>query len=287
MVWLETILNGIFLGALYGLLGLGLALVFGATRVINVAHGDFIVLAAYLAIFLSAALPGVPALLLLLPVVAAIFGIGWVFQAGVLNKVIETDNLLVPMLLTFGLSFVMRNILLETAGANPVTLDAGWLSRASVDVLGLHLGVLPLITLAITVVLFAALHYLVHRSELGRTMRATSENPQVVRLMGVDPKRIYALVMALGLAMAAVAGVLLAMRTSLSPNSGIDRILVAFEVVVLGGLGSFWGALLAGILLGITQLVGFQFDANSGLLYAHILFLVFLVVRPNGLFGKK
>lgn len=287
MVWVETILNGVFLGALYGLLGLGLALVFGVTRVINVAHGDFIVLAAYLAIFLAAAVPGAPALIIAIPVVAAVFGIGWVFQATVMNRVIETDDMLVPMLLTFGLSFVMRNVLLEAVGANPATLDAGPLARASVEVLGLHLGILPMVTLAIAVVLFAALNYLVRHTELGRTIRATSENPSVVRLMGVDPKRIYALVMALALAMAAVAGVLLAMRTSLTPNSGIDRILIAFEVVVLGGLGSFWGALLAGILLGVTQLVGFRFDANSGLLYAHILFLAFLVVRPNGLFGKK
>ena len=287
MVWVETILNGIFLGGLYGILGLGLALVFGVMRVINVAHGDFIVLAAYLGVFMVAQVPGIHPLWMIIPVVIAFAVIGWVFQMGLMNKVIGTDNLLVPMLLTFGLSFVLRNIMLETIGANPMTLNAGNIARASFEVFGIRMGVLPVLTLAISVILFASLHYLIRKTELGRTIRATSDNPEMTRHMGVNPKRIYALVMAIALAMAAVAGFLLAMRTSFSPNTGIDRILIAFEVVVLGGLGSFWGALLTGILLGVTQLIGFRFDGNSGLLYSHILFFFFLIIRPNGLFGSK
>ncbi|MBT9386772.1 branched-chain amino acid ABC transporter permease [Pseudooceanicola sp. CBS1P-1] len=287
MVWVETVLNGIFLGGLYGILGLGLALVFGVMKVINVAHGDFIVLSAFIGVFLSAAVPGVSPLLIILPVVAIAAGLGWAFQSVLMNRVIDSDDMLVPMLLTFGVSFVMRNIMLETFGATPVTLEAGALSRASFQVAGLHLGVLPVLTLAISVVLFGGLNWLITRTEIGRVIRATSDNTAIARLMGVRPGRIYALVMALSLALAAVAGLLLAMRTSFTPSSGIDRILIAFEVVVLGGLGSFWGALLAGIALGVTQLVGFRFDANSGLLYAHLLFLAFLIARPNGLFGSK
>lgn len=287
MAWIETILNGVFLGGLYGILGLGLALVFGVMRVINVAHGDFIVFAAYLGVFTAASVPGIPPLLVMLPVVLAAATIGWLFQTALMNRVIESDDMLVPMLLTFGVSFVLRNVMLETFGSNPVALSAGEISRASFQVGGLTLGVLPVLTLVISIVLFGSLHLVVGHTEIGRVIRATADNPTVSRLMGVRPGRIYAFVMALALALAAVAGVLLAMRTSFTPNSGIDRILIAFEVVVLGGLGSFWGALLAGILLGVTQLVGFRFDANSGLLYAHLLFLGFLIARPNGLFGSK
>lgn len=287
MDWIETVLNGIFLGGLYGILGLGLALVFGVMRVINVAHGDFIVLSAFIGVFTAATVPGIPPLLIILPVVAIAAVIGYAFQTALMNRVIGTNDMLVPMLLTFGVSFVMRNVMLETLGANPVTLDAGNLSRASIPLGPIRIGVLPVLTLAISVALFGFLHWAIFHTQWGRVIRATSDNPQIARIMGVKPTRVYATVMALALALAAVAGVLLAMRTSFTPNSGVDRILIAFEVVVLGGLGSFWGALIAGIALGVTQLVGFRFDANSGLLYAHLLFLGFLIARPNGLFGGK
>lgn len=287
MIWVETVLNGVFLGALYGILGLGLALVFGVMRVINVAHGDFIVLSAFVGVFTAASVPGVPVLWIIAPVVLFAIMTGWAFQTFLMNRVIENDDMLVPMLLTFGFSFVMRNIMLETFGANPVTLNAGELSRASLTLGELNIGVLPLLTLAVSVVLFGGLHWFIGNTQTGRVIRATADNPAIARIMGVKPKRTYAMVMAISLALAAVAGMFLAMRTSFTPNSGIDRILIAFEVVVLGGLGSFWGALLAGIALGVTQLIGFRFDANSGLLYAHLLFLLFLVVRPNGLFGSK
>lgn len=287
MIWVETILNGIFLGGLYGLLGLGLALVFGVMRVINVSHGEFIVLAAYLGVILTASFPAIHPLFLLLPIVIAMFAIGWVFQATMLNRVVESRNMIVPMLVTFGVSIVLRNGMLETFGANPKAIDAGDFARASFQVGGLNIGIMPLATLLISVLLFAGLQFLIRRTQTGRMIRATADNPQIMRLMGVNPKRVYAVVMGISLALAGIAGLLLAMRTSFAANSGGDRILIAFEVVVLGGLGSFWGALLAGILLGVVQLVGFRFDGNSGLLYAHILFFLFLIVRPNGLFGAR
>lgn len=287
MSWFEIILNGIFLGSLYGILGLGLALVFGVMRVINIAHGEFIVLAAYLGVILATSLPGISPLLFIIPIVLVLFGLGWLFQTALLNRTVQSNNMLVPMLLTFGVSIVLRNAMLETFGANPQAVDAGAFARASFQVAGVNVGIMPLTTLGISILLFASLYFLIGRTRFGRVVRATADNPQIVRLMGVDPKRTYALVMAIALALAGIAGLLLAMRTSFTANSGVDRILIAFEVVVLGGLGSFWGALLAGILLGVVQLIGFQFDSNSGLLYAHLLFLTFLVIRPSGLFGAR
>lgn len=287
MVYVETIINGILLGGLYGILGLGLALVFGVMRVINVAHGEFIVGAAVLAAMLLGVMPGLNPLVALIPVAAVAFVIGYLFQTLLLNTVVRRGDMLAPMLVTFGVSIVIRNLMLAVFGSNPMAINAGPLAKASFEIAGVHIGLLPLLTLVIAVTLFGLLQYAINATTFGKTVRATADNPEIVRLMGVNPKRVYALVMGIAFTMAAVAGVLLAMRTSFSATSGIDRILIAFEVVVLGGLGSFWGALIAGILLGVVQLLSFQFDANSGLLYAHLLFFLFLIIRPNGLLGAK
>lgn len=287
MIYIETLINGILLGGLYGILGLGLALVFGVMRVINVAHGEFIVGAAVVAASLLAVMPWLAPLLVLIPVAVIAFGAGYLFQTLLLDRVVSRGDVLAPMLVTFGVSIIIRNTLLAVFGSNPMAINAGPLAQASFSVGSIHIGILPLLTLAIAIVLFGGLQYLINATTFGKTVRATADNPEIVRLMGVSPKRIYALVMGIAFVMAAVAGVLLAMRTSFSATSGVDRILIAFEVVVLGGLGSFGGALLAGILLGVVQLLSFKFDANSGLFYAHLLFFVFLILRPNGLFGAK
>jgi len=287
MIYLETLINGVLLGGLYGILGLGLALVFGVMRVINVAHGEFMVGAAVLAAMFTSAFPWLDPLLALLPIAVIAFIIGYFFQILLLNKVVRSGDMLAPMLVTFGVSIVIRNLMLALFGSNPMSVKAGPIAQASFQIGELHIGVLPLITLLISVLLFAALQYGVNKTTFGKTVRATADNPDIVRLMGVNPTRVYAIVMGLAFVMAAVAGMLLAMRTSFSATSGVDRILIAFEVVVLGGLGSFWGALIAGILLGVVQLMSFQFDANSGLFYAHLLFFLFLIIRPNGLLGAK
>jgi len=151
----------------------------------------------------------------------------------------------------------------------------------------LNVGVLPLLILALSIALFTALQLLLTRTRFGRIVRATADHRDVVRLMGVNPGRVYNLVMGLSLALASVAGMLLAIRASFSPYSGVERLLVAFEVVVLGGLGSFWGAMFGGIALGVAELVGLRLDPNAGPLYAHLLFLVGVLLRPNGLFRVR
>jgi branched-chain amino acid transport system permease protein len=143
------------------------------------------------------------------------------------------------------------------------------------------------LTLLLAVVLFLALQWIISRTKFGRIVRATADLSDIVRLMGVNPTRVYNLVMGLSLALGAVGGVLLAVRSSFTPFSGADRLLIAFEVVVLGGLGSFWAALLGGIALGMAQLIGLKLDSNSGLLYAHVLFFVGLILRPSGLFAPR
>ena len=287
MDWIETIINGVLLGALYGLLGLGLALVFGVMRVVNLAHGEFIVMAAYAGALLAALMPGVNPLLWVLPVAVLAFGAGYVLQAVLVNRTVKSGDPLTPLLLTFGLAVVLRNLMVEVFGTDPRALDGGAFTRAGVDFLGLRIGLFPLAVLVLAAVMFAALQWLLARTEWGRIVCATSDNARVVRLMGVRPNRVYNTVMGLALAFAAVAGVLLALRSSFTPYSGVERLLIAFEVVILGGLGSFWGAFAGGIALGVAQLVGQKLDSNAAALYAHLLFFVVLVIRPTGLAGRS
>jgi branched-chain amino acid transport system permease protein len=287
MTWVETIVNGILLGGLYGLFGLGLALVFGVMRVVNLAHGEFVVLAAFGAVFLSAWLPWAPPLLLILPVALAAFGVGYLLQAGLLNRAVSSPNALAPVLVTFGISVILRNLMVETFGADPRSLDGGALTQAGLEVGGLRIGLYPVLVLLIAVALFAGLQWLLSHTVYGRIVRATADSRQVARLMGVKPERVYNTVMGLSLAFAAIAGGLLAIRTSFTPFSGVERLLLAFEVVIIGGLGSFWGALLGGIALGVAQLVGQRLDPDAGPLYAHALFFAILMIRPAGLAGAR
>ena len=287
MIWIETIINGVLLGGLYGLFGVGLALVFGVTRIVNIMHGEFIALSAFIALGVSTLLPNMHPLLLIVPVVVISFALGYALQALFVNRSMRFPDPLAPLLLTFGLSVIVRNLMIEELGVSPRTIHQGDFGRLSVEFFGIHIGVLPLVTLALAIVLFVVLQLVLRRTEIGRTVRATADNSEVVRLMGVRPASIYNIVMGVSFALAGVAGLMLALRTTFSPFSGGERLLISFEVVVMGGLGSFWGAMLGGIALGVAQLVGLRLNPNSGFLYANLVFLAFVMLRPNGLFGAR
>ncbi|WP_338699076.1 MULTISPECIES: branched-chain amino acid ABC transporter permease [unclassified Bradyrhizobium] len=287
MIWVETLINGALLGGLYALLGIGLALVFGVMRVVNIAHGEFMVLSAFCAVLLANLFPQVPPLLMLIPVIALSFGVGWLYQAVIVNRVVTSPDPLSPLLLTFGVSVILRNVMVEVFGADVRSLQVGELSRASLEIAGLNIGIMPLLTLVLAALLFMTLQLILRHTEFGRIVRATADRRDIVRLSGVKPDRVYNYVMGLSLALGAIGGVLLAVRSSFTPFSGAERLLIAFEVVVLGGLGSFWGALLGGVALGMAQLIGLKIDPNAGLLYAHLLFFIMLLIRPSGLVSSR
>lgn len=287
MDWLSTLINGLLLGGLYALFGLGLALVFGVMRVVNLAHGEFIVLGAYAGFFLVGWFSSVPVWAMLIPVVLIGYGFGWLLQATLLNRAVRSGNVLTPLVLTFGLSVLLRNGMVELFGADSRAVDAGALGSASMELFGVSVGVYPMLMLMLALALFASLQWVLQHTGFGRTVRATADFPDVVRLMGVKPERVFCQVMGLAAAFAMGAGYLLAQRTLFTPFSGVERMLVAFEVVIIGGLGSFWGAIAGGLVLGVAQLFGQRIDSNSGSLYAHLLFLVTLMVRPKGLAGGR
>jgi branched-chain amino acid transport system permease protein len=231
----------------------------------------------------SLGLHPLPALVIVVPVMALV---GYGLQRGILNRVVG-DDLLPPLLVTFGLSIIIQNGLLELFTADSRRLQAGAVEVASVRLGdGLAVGVLPLINFTAAILVIAGLQFLFYRTALGRAFRATSDDPAVAQLVGLDNRHVFAVAMALSLAIIAVAGVLLAIRTNFDPSIGPARLIFGFEAVIIGGLGSMWGTLAGGIILGVAQAIGAQIDPGWQVLAGHIAFLLVLALRPEGLFPR-
>jgi branched-chain amino acid transport system permease protein len=283
--WISVVVQGTLLGGLYAMFAIGLAISFGVMRLVNIAHGDLIVLTAYLALSVVDALQIHP--LVSLGIVIPIVGVfGYLLQRGVLNNVIGPD-LLPPVLVTFGISIIIQNVLLQLYSADARRLQGGWIETASIQIGGgIAVGVLPVIMFAAAIAIIGVLQLLFSRTETGRSFRAASDDPVTAGIMGIDTRHVYALAMALALAVCAIAGVFLGIRASFDPSSGPVRLLFAFEAVIIGGMGSLWGTLAGGIILGIAQSIGAQFNANAQTLAGHLAFLLVLIFRPQGLFPK-
>ncbi len=278
---MNQIVQGVLLGGYYALIACGLSFMFSVMRIINLAHGSLAVLSAFALWLLASRFHIAPfyGLAIVLPLMAAI---GWALQRFLLERSARGGALL-PILTTFGLAIVLRNGMVSWFGANSQSINVGNMRFWGFDFLGMRLGVLPVLVLAIAIMLFAALRFWLNTSRMGRIIRATADDHQVVQLLGVNYRNVYAIAMGIALALSAVAGVLLAMRGSFTPYSGADRLLIAFEVVVIGGLGSFWGMFIGGIVLGVTQLVALKLDPAGGLMYGHIVFFIILILSPKGL----
>lgn len=285
MEWLNTIVQGVLLGGLYAMFAVGLSLMFGIMRLVNIAHGDFIVLASYLALVVTNGL-GLSPLVSLLLVVPTMLVLGYALQRGLLNRTLGQD-ILPPLLVTFGLSIILQNVLLELFSADSQKLSQGELEVASLALGELSIGVMPLIVFVSAVAIIGGLQLLFYKTSLGRAFRATSDDQQTAQLMGVNNKHIFGLAMALAMAVVSVAGVFLAMRTSFDPTVGPARLLYGFEAVIIGGLGSLWGTLVGGVILGLAQALGAKFDPGWQILAGHLVFLLILVIRPRGLFPRS
>ncbi len=284
MEWINAVVQGVLLGGLYALFAAGLSLIFGVMRLVNIAHGDLIVLAAYLGLSTTMML-GVHPFVALLIVMPAMAGIGYVLQRGLLNQTLG-DDILPPLLVTFGLSVIIQNALLEAYSADPLKLSGGAIETASLSVGGLAIGVLPLLTFAVAVAAIALLQWVFYATSLGRGFRAVSDNQDIAQLMGLNRAHVFGLAMALALAVTAIAGILLGVRTSFDPSVGGGRLIFGFEAVIIGGLGNLWGTLAGGVILGVAQTIGAKIDPGWQLLAGHVAFLVVLAARPNGLFPR-
>ena len=282
---LDTIIQGVLLGGLYALYATGLSLIFGIMRLVNLAHGDLIVLAAFLILVLSRALAldSVLAFAIAMPVM---FAVGYGLQAFLLNRTLGLD-ILPPLLVTFGLSIVIQNGLLQTFSADSQRLQVGGVEATSLSLAGLaSVGMMPLIGLGAAVLVIVLLNQLFYRTALGRALRATSDDSETAQLMGIDNDRIYALAMGLAMAVAAVAAFFLGARANFDPTIGPARLIYAFEAVIIGGLGSLWGTLAGGIVVGVAQTIGARLNPEWQILSGHVAFLAVLVLRPRGLFPR-
>jgi branched-chain amino acid transport system permease protein len=284
MNWVHIIVQGGLLGGLYALFAIGLSLSFGIMRLVNIAHGDLIVLSAYIGLMVIN-VTGVHPVATLIVVVPVMFVLGYVLQRALLNQTL-TGGLLPPLLVTFGISVIIENVLLQAFGADNRRLQAGAIETSSFEIGGFAVGVYPLIVFATAVVCIAGLQLLFYRTALGRAFRATSDDAETAELMGIDNRHLYALGLGIAMVFTALAGILMAIRTNFDPAAGPIRLIFAFEAVIIGGLGSLWGTLLGGMVLGIAQAIGAALSPTWQILAGHIAFLIILLVRPSGFFPR-
>ena len=284
MMWVNTILQGVLLGGLYALFALGLSLSFGVMRLINLAHGDLILLGSYVILVVAGSLYLSPwlAAIVSLPLM---FAVGWLLQRFVLNRTLGGD-ILPPLIVTFGLSILIQNGLLALFTADSRRLSLGGVETKSISLRSLSIGLLPLLTFLAAIAVVLALNLLFFKTRLGRAFRATSDDPVTLGLMGRDPRSVFALATGVTMVVAGVAAFFLAARASFDPSIGPARLIFAFEAVIIGGLGSFWGTLAGGIVLGIAQTVGGAFEPEWQVLAGHVAFILILTFRPRGLFPR-
>ena len=284
MVWTNALLQGLLTGGLYALLASGLSLVFGVMRIVNLAHGDFSILAAFLVLTVAGQSNLWLGTIAVLPVMALL---GYSLQRSLLNKSLSM-GVLSPLLITFAFSIIIQNVLLKVFSSDTRSIQTDSLGSSSIKITdSIYIGLLPLLTFAIGVLLTLAIHFFLMRTRGGRAMRATSDDPTAAELVGINNRHIYGVATGIGLFAAGIAGILFGMRTQFSPSLGPIALIFAFEAVIIGGLGSLWGTLLGGIVLGVAQSIGAQINPAYGVLTGHIVFILILLIRPQGLLPKQ
>jgi branched-chain amino acid transport system permease protein len=277
-IWANQIVQGVLLGGYYAILATGLALLFGVMRIVNLAHGDLAVLGAFALWWLHDREGWSPFLGLAL-VIPAMALLGWALDRTIFERSLRGGEL-TPVLATFGLAIVIQNLLFEGWGADVRSLDIGELGYSSWRITDeIYVGRLPVIVLGTAVVLLAVLQLFLSRAPLGRTIRATAQDRDTAELVGINSRAVYATTAAIAVGTVAIAGAFLGTRGSFEPYTGPNQLLFGFEAVVIGGLGSLWGTLLGGVVLGVSQAIGAQLDPQWQLLAGHVVFLAVLGAR--------
>ncbi len=283
--WLDIIVQGLLVGGFYALFATGLSLIFGVMRLVNLAHGDFIVLAAFAALAIVQQ-TGIHPLLSLAAIIPLMAALGYLLQRLILNRTLG-KNILPPLLVTFGLSIVIQNALQLLFSADSQKLPMGNLTIASIQLLpGLSVGLYPLGVFITAAAIIGALQLFLYKTPLGAALRATSDDATTIRLMGLDNRHIFAVATALSFATAGLAGVLMGGYTNFSPASGPSNLLFGFEAIIIGGLGNLWGTLIGGMILGVAQAVGAEINPGYQVLAGHIAFFAILLAAPRGLFPR-
>ncbi|HEY9240992.1 MAG TPA: branched-chain amino acid ABC transporter permease [Streptosporangiaceae bacterium] len=287
MGWLNAIIQGVLTGGLYALFACGLSLMFGVMKVVNLAHGDLAVVAGYIAIGVITVthIPVLWSFLIVVPVMAAV---GYALQRTLIQASLDR-GVLTTLIVTFGLSVVIENALLQFFTANSRGLGVGLpLLTESFSIGSIQIAYLLVVIFAVALVVLSGLQYFLSRSKYGRLIRAAADDQEAVQLSGADYRHVFAICAALAFGTVALGGIAYGMYSQLSPTTGTDTILLfAFAAVVIGGLGSLWGTLLGGVVLGVAQQIGAQVNISYELLAGYFVFLAVLVIRPQGLTYRK
>lgn len=282
---LNQIIQGVLNGGLYAMFAVGLSLSVGVMRLVNIAHGDFIVLGCFLLFSICTAFglsPVLATLIILIPAFAA----GYLLQKFLFQRIVG-KNILPVILVTFGISIIIQNGLLLGYGPDPQQLPGGNWEIASLHVgSGINIGIFPLVTFFAAVLMIVLLDAFLYHSRMGAKIRAVSDDVASANLIGLSSKQIYAVAMGIVMVTIAISAAFMGITTNFDPSSGPSRLLIAFEAVVMGGLGSLWGTLLGGIMIGVAQAIGAQVDIAWEVLAGHLLFLLVLSLRPQGLLPK-
>jgi branched-chain amino acid transport system permease protein len=277
VIWVNQVVQGVLLGGYYALLATGLSLLFGVMRIINLAHGDLAIVGTFLVWWLHDHGVSVwAAVAIMLPATALL---GAVLQRVMLERSLRA-GVLVPLLTTFGLAIVVQNLLFEKFGADIRSIDIGDLAFNGWKITDqIYLGHLPVLIFGVAVVLLGGLQLFLSRAPLGRAMRATAQDPETAELVGVNARAVYLAAAAIALATAGLAGAAFGMRATFDAYAGPTQLIYAFEAVVIGGLGSLWGTLAGGIVIGVAQTIGAQLDPQWSILTGHLVFLAVLGAR--------
>jgi len=286
VTWVNTIIQGVLLGGLYALFACGLSLLFGVMKVINLAHGDLAVVAAYVALGVIT-VTHVPALWSVVLVVPIFAVLGYVVQRTLIQSSLNRGPLN-TLLVTFGLSIVIENALLQFLSANSHSIPGGTLVTASFN-LGsqIQIAYLSLVIFVVAVAVLLGLQYFLSSSKHGRLIRAVADDPEAAQLAGADYRHVFGIAAAIAFATVALAGFAFGLYSQFDPTSGTDLLLFAFEAVVIGGLGSLWGTLAGGVILGVVQQIGAQINPQDQILAGQLVFLVVLVLLPQGITGQR
>jgi branched-chain amino acid transport system permease protein len=282
MTWVSVVVQGVLLGAVYALFACGLSLMVGVMRIINLAHGDIAVVGAYL-VWVVAERAGVSPFVAMIAALPVMLVIGHVLYTALISRSLRGGPL-VPLLTTFGLAIVIQNALQQLFSPDVRSLGAtaGAITTASWRITGaLAISWFGVLILVVAVLVLGGLELFLRRTGLGRELRATAQDPDAARLVGIDARAVYARATAIAVATAALAGAFLAIRSTFEPASGPTQLIFAFEAVVIGGFGSLWGTLLGGIILGVAQTVGAHIDPQYSILAGHLVFLGVLA-SPRG-----
>lgn len=284
MQWLDALIQGILLGGMYAQYALGMALMFGVMRIVNVSHGDLVILLSLIGISLSSTF-GLGPFTVMVALVPLAVAMGWLLQKAILNKVVGDDPL--PSLIaTFGLSIALQNMMLQIWSANSRSLPGGGIESQSIQIGSIYVGLLPVIVLVFATALTFALDLMLKRTRFGRSLRAASADVEAASMTGINARAVYASATAIAVGILGFAAVFQSLRSTVAPADGAAQLIYAFEAVIIGGMGSVWGAFIGSMVLGISQAIGFRIDPGFGILAGHIVFLLVLATRPQGLFGK-